>query len=154
MAAAGAPAAPQTSAVSGIVGTWRMRVSLAPGAPRPGDIELLLVFIPGGVFLGLGSPVERASARIAGPDPLDYQGLEAGQWLQLPSGDVRARSVKLNYNARAQVTHEEQTSYTLTFNGATDTIEGTADWQELGVDGRVLITMSASVSGTRVAVEG
>jgi hypothetical protein len=153
MAAAGSPAGAQSSAASGIVGTWRVRVSIPAGVPRSAGIEVLLVFIPGGILLGLSSPVEPVSTRVAATDPVDYQALEAGQWLQLPSGVVRARSIQLNYSSRAEVTHEERTSYTLTYDGATDTINGTADWQEVGLNGQVLIGITGSVSGARVAVE-
>ena len=153
MAAAASPAAAQSSAASGIVGTWRVLLSIA-NTPNRDKIEFVAMFIPGGVFLVIDSPIEPASARIAGPDPVDYQGPHGGQWLQLPSGDVRARSLQLSYNQRAQVTHEEHAHYTLTYNGATDTIGGPFEWRELSPDGRVLLTRSGSISGTRVAVEG
>ena len=46
-------------------------------------------FIPGGVFLGLDSPVEPPADRNAPPSAIEYVGLNAGQWLQLPNGDVQ-----------------------------------------------------------------
>lgn len=152
MAATGAPADAQSFAASGIVGTWRVRVTIGD-QPRGNDLEFLLAFFPGGVFLGLDPPVEPASRRIAGTEPLDYQAPPGGQWLQLPSGEVRATLLQLNYSSRAQVTHEERTNYRLTYDGATDTINGSAEWRELSRDGRVLFSFTSGVSGTRVAVE-
>jgi hypothetical protein len=151
MAAAGSPASAQSSAASGIVGTWRLRVSIT--AARRDHIDFLAIFIPGGVFLGLDSPVEGASPRVGGPEPMDHEGAHAGQWLQLPGGVVRAKTLQLSYSARSQVTHEEHTSYNLTYDGATDTIGGTFEWRELRPDGQVLLVNTGSVMATRVAVD-
>src|SRR5690242_9592201 len=90
-AAAATAATAQSASVSGIVGTWRMRFSAGPGRT---DIEVLFVFIPGGVFLSLDSPVEPPADRSAPPNAIEYAGPNAGQWLQLPNGDVQAATLQ------------------------------------------------------------
>src|SRR6185503_8212302 len=45
----------QQASVSGIIGTWRMRFSAGPGRSA---IQVIFVILPGGVFLGLDSPIE------------------------------------------------------------------------------------------------
>src|SRR3954464_2010711 len=121
---AGAAAATTVAAqpALGPVGTWRMRFSPGPGRT---DIEVLFVFIPGGVFLGLDSPVEPPADRNAPPNTIEYVGPNAGQWLQLPSGEVRVTALQLNYDARAVVTSEEVSTYVLAYDGASDTLAGT-----------------------------
>ena len=108
---------------------------------------MLAVFIPGGVFLILDSPVEQQ-------DPVDYPGPWAGQWLQLPDGSVRATAIQLVYDRRAVVTAEETAVCTLAYNGATDTLTGTGEWGEVGRDGTVRRMNRSSLTGTRVGVEG
>ncbi len=51
-----------------------------------GELEHLGVFIPGGVFLMLDSPVDQTFYQ----ETVDYSGSWGGQWLQLPDGSVRA----------------------------------------------------------------
>jgi hypothetical protein len=151
-AAATGPGAAAQSSVSGIVGTWRARMP-SPLINRTAEVQLLLIFIPGGVFLSSDSPAEPPANPSATLDPVDYQGTYAGQWLQLPSGVVRATALQLNYDRRAVVTSEEVASYTLTYDGATDTLTGTWEWRETAVDGRPLFSGAGSLSGTRVKVE-
>ena len=105
------------------------------------------VFIPGGIFLILDSPVEQR-------EPVDYPGPWGGQWLQLPDGSVRARVVQFNYDRRAVVTAEETAVYTFAYNGATDTLTGTAEWREVSRDGTVRRTATVSITSTRVGIEG
>jgi hypothetical protein len=148
--ATAAPAAAQPGAVSGIVGTWRMRFSPGPGRT---DIELIFVFIPGGVFLGLDSPVEPPVGPGVPPNAIEYVGLNAGQWLQLPNGDVQVTTIQLNYDARAVVTSEELSTHLLTYDGASDTIAGTREWRETARDGRLLLSNVGRIEGTRVRVQ-
>jgi hypothetical protein len=149
MAASGTPVAGQQASVSGIAGTWRMRL---PPGPNRIELDYLAVFIPGGVFLGLDSPVEPGESR-PGQDSIDYPGQWAGQWLQLPDGHVRVTSIQLNYDRRAVVISEEWASYTLTYNGTTDTISGTWEWRETRRDGTLLFSTTGTIEGTRVKVE-
>lgn len=149
-AAAATTAAAQQASVSGIVGTWRMR--FAPG-PRRTDIELLFIFIPGGVFIESDSPVEPPVDPRAPPGATEYVGLFAGQWLQLPSGEVRVTALQLNYDARAVVTSEELSHYVLVYDGASDTIAGTREWRETARDGRLLLSSTGPIEGTRVRVQ-
>jgi hypothetical protein len=148
--AAAAPSAAAQPAALAIVGTWRMRFSPGPGRT---DIELLFVFIPGGVFLGLDSPVEPPADRSAPPNAIEYVGLNAGQWLPLPNGDVQVTALQLNYDARAVPTSEEVSNYVLTYDGASDTIAGTREWRETARDGRLLLSNRGTLTGTRVRVE-
>jgi hypothetical protein len=150
--AAGTRAGAQSSSTSGIVGSWRVRIPSGL-VNRVDDIQFLMVFIPGGVFLNLDSPVELPADRTAAMDPVDYQGAYAGQWLQLPSGEVRATALQLNYDRRAVVTSEEVVSYTITFDGSADTIAGTWEWRETASDGRPLFASTGPFTGTRVKVE-
>jgi hypothetical protein len=145
-------AAAQSGAASGIVGTWRVRIP-STLVNRTAEIQYLLIFIPGGVFLTSDSPAE-PPADPAGGDAVDYQGLYAGQWLQLPSGEIRVTALQLDYDRRAVVTSEEAIHYTLSYNGAADTLAGTWEWRETAPDGRVLFTSTGPVTGTRVKVEG
>jgi hypothetical protein len=147
----GAPAAAQSSAASGIVGTWHLRVARVPQATA-GRVELehLGVFIPGGVFLILDGPIDQTFDQ----ESADYPGPWGGQWLQLPDGSVRARAIQLVYDPRAVVTAQEMSTFTLAYNGATDTLTGTVDWREVGPNGTVRRTHTASITATRVGVEG
>jgi hypothetical protein len=147
--AATGTAAAQSAAAAGIVGTWRVRMP-TPLLNRTGAVQMLLIFIPGGVFLSTDSPVEPPVDRSIVPG--DYQGLYAGQWLQLPSGEVRATALQLNYDREAVETSEEVASYVLTFDGATDTLVGTWDWRETAADGRPLFSGTGALTGTRVKV--
>ena len=149
-AASATKADAQQSSVSGIVGTWRMRFSPGPG--RSG-IQVLFVFIPGGVFLSLDSPIEPTADPSDSPDAIEYAGPNAGQWLQLASGEVRVTALQLNYDRRAEVTSEEVSQYTLVYDGASDTLTGTRDWRETAADGRLVSTASGTVQGTRVRVD-
>ena len=108
---------------------------------------MLGVFIPGGIFLILDSPVEQR-------EPVDYPGPWGGQWLQLPDGSVRATAIQLVYDYRAVVTAQETSVYTLAYDGATDTLTGTAEWREVGRDGTVRRTATVSITSTRVGIEG
>ena len=143
----GAPAAAQSSAASGIVGTWHLRMAVPRATTDRVELEMLGVFIPGGVLLVLDCPVEQR-------EPADYPGPWGGQWLQLPDGSVRATAIQLVYDRRAVVTAEETAVYTLAYDGATDTLTGTGEWREVGRDGTVRRTGTASVTGTRVGVQG
>ena len=149
-AATATTAAAQSASVSGIVGTWRMRFS--PG-PRRTDIELLFVFIPGGVFLESDSPVEPPVNPSAPPGAIEYVGLYAGQWLQLPNGEVRVTAIQLNYDATAVVSSEELSTYVLVYDGGSDTITGTREWRETARDGRLLLSTTGPIEGTRVRVQ-
>jgi hypothetical protein len=144
-------AAAQQASVSGIVGTWRMR--LPPGVVRTNDIDFLAVFIPGGVFLGLDSPIAPAIDPRSTSEGVDHAGPWGGQWLQLPDGSVRATAIQLNYDRQAAVISEEWTSYTLAYNGATDTIAGTYEWRATARDGTLLYSNSGQIQGTRVRAE-
>ncbi len=79
--------------------------------------------------------------------------LYAGQWLLLPTGEVRATALQLNYDRRAVVTSEEVVTYTLNYSGATDTLAGTWEWHETASDGRPLFSSTGPPTGTRVKVE-
>src|SRR3954464_1789656 len=149
---AGAAAATTVAAqpALGPVGTWRMRFSPGPGRT---DIEVLFVFIPGGVFLGLDSPVEAPADRNAPPDAIEYVGPNAGQWLQLLNGDVQVTALQLNYDSRAVVTSEEVSRYLLSYDGASDRIVGTREWRETARDGRLLLSNTGTIEGTRVQVQ-
>jgi hypothetical protein len=148
-AGAAASSAAAQSAAAGIVGTWRMRFSPGPGRT---DVEVLFVFIPGGVFLDLDSPVEPPADRGAPSSTIEYAGLNAGQWLPLPSGEVQVAALQLNYDNRAVVTSEEVSRYVLTYDGASDTIAGMREWRETTRDGRLLLSNSGPIEGTRVRV--
>ncbi len=152
-AATGRVADAQSSAASGIVGSWRVRIPRVL-VNRVEEIQFVVAFIPGGVFLTSDSPVEPAADPQATGQPVDYQGAYFGQWLQLPSGEVRATALQLNYDQRAVVTSEEVVSYTFAYNGATDTLAGTWEWQETAPDGRRLFAAAGPLAGTRVKVEG
>ena len=147
----GAPAAAQSSAASGIVGTWHLRVApMLPATTDRVELEHLGVFIPGGVFLILDSPIDQTFDQ----EPADYPGSWGGQWLQLPDGSVRARAIQLVYDPRAVVTAQEMSTFTLAYNGGTDTLTGTAEWREVGPDDTVRRTRTVSITATRVGVEG
>jgi hypothetical protein len=149
-AASTPPAHAAQASVSGIVGTWRMRFSSGPGRT---DIQVIFVFIPGGVFLGLDSPLEPTADPTDAPDRTEYAGLNAGQWLQLPNGDVRVTVLQLNYDRRAIVSSEEVSHYTLSYDGASDTIAGTREWRETTPDGRLVSSASGPIQGIRIRVE-
>jgi hypothetical protein len=113
----------------------------------------MFVLIPGGVFLGLDSPLEPTGDPSDPPDLLEYAGLNAGQWLQLPNGDVRVTVLQLNYDRQAVVTSEEVSQYTLTYDAASDTLAGTREWRETTPDGRLISSTAGTMRGTRVRVE-
>jgi hypothetical protein len=127
-----------------------MRFSPGPGRS---DIQVIFVVIPGGVFLGLDSPVEPVADPNAPPSAIEYAGLNAGQWLQLPSGEVRVTVLQLNYDLRAVVTSEEVSQYTLIYDGATDALAGTRQWRETTPDGRLISSATGPIQGTRVRVD-
>jgi hypothetical protein len=143
-------ASAQQAAASGIVGTWRMRFSSGPGRT---DIQVIFVFIPGGVFLGLDSPLEPTADPADALDLTEYAGPNAGQWLQLPNGQVRVTVLQLNYDRRAIVSSEEFSHYTLAYDGASDTIAGSREWRETTPDGRLVSSASGPIQGTRIRVE-
>src|SRR5829696_4576697 len=140
-AATATPAGAQSAAASGIVGTWRMRFSPGPGRT---DNEVICVLIPGGVYLQLDSPVEPPADRAVPPTAIEYAGPNAGQWLQMPNGEVRVTALQLNYDARAVTTSEELSTLVFTYDGAADTVSGTREWRETARDGRPLLSTSGT----------
>src|SRR5256885_15418474 len=60
LVASGRAASAQSGSASGIVGAWRTTV--LPGPVRP-EVEEMYVFLAGGVFLVLDSPVEPPADR-------------------------------------------------------------------------------------------
>ncbi len=149
LVASGPAASAQSASASGIVGAWRVRVQAGPVRP---EVEEMFVFLSGGVFLLLDSPVEPAADRSAGPT--NYVGPYGGQWLQLPSGEVRATAVQLNYNLDAIVTSVEYVDLSLRYDGAADSLVGTMDWREESPDGATVFATAAAypVTGTPVRV--
>ncbi len=140
----------QPASVSGVIGTWRMRFSPGPGRT---DIQVIFIFIPGGVFISLDSPVEPSVNPADPPGTVEYPGPNAGQWLQLPTGDVKVTALQFNYDLRAVVTSEEVSQYALRYDGTTDTIAGMREWRETTPDGRLLLSAIGPIQGTRVRVE-
>ena len=124
-----------------------------PVGPNRNAIQFLGAFLPGGIFLGLDSPVEPPADPGAALDPVDYSGPFVGQWLQLPDGSVRVTAVELNYNRRGAMTSEETTNWTLTYDAATDTLNGPTAWRELANDGTVLNSFNGRVELIRIRVE-
>lgn len=153
VAAGGRVANAQSTAASGIVGSWRVRIPRTL-VNRVEEIQFLVAFFPGGVLLTSDSPVEPPAGPQAASRAVDYQGAYLGQWLQLPSGEVRATALQLNYDQRAVVTSEELVSYTFAYDGATDTLAGTWEWRETAPDGRLLFSATGPLAGARVRVEG
>ena len=145
----GAAARAQSGAVSGIVGSWRARIQSGPVRP---EVEEVIVFFPGGIFLILDSPVEPSANPSAGPT--EYVAPYAGQWLQLPSGEVRATAVQLNYNLDAIVTSVEHMDVSVRYDGATDTFAGTINWREVTPDGATVLAAAPAypISGTPIRV--
>lgn len=139
----------QAGAASGIVGAWRAHVE--PGPVRP-QVEEIYVFFAGGVFMILDSPIE-VSAN-PGVMKTDYIGPFAGQWLQMPNGDVKASGVQLNYNGDAVVTSVEYIDATLHYDGGTDTFAGSINWREEDANGTSLANAPAhSITGTPIRVK-
>ena len=138
-----------TGAASGIVGSWRAHIQSGPVRP---EVEELFIFFPGGIFLILDSPVEPAANPSAGPT--EYVAPYAGQWLQLPGGEVRATAVQLNYNLDAIVTSVEYVDVSLRYDGAADSFVGTMDWREESPDGATVFATAAAypITGTPVRV--
>ena len=149
LVASGPAASAQSGAASGIVGSWRAQIQSGPVRP---EVEALFVFFPGGIFLILDSPVEPAANPSAGPT--EFAAPYAGQWLQLPSGEVRATAVQLNYNLDAIVTAVEYLDVSVRYDGATDTFAGTIDWREETPDGATVFAVAPThtVTGTPVRV--
>jgi hypothetical protein len=149
LAASGPAASAQSGSAAGIVGAWRTHVQAGPVRP---EVEEMYVFFPGGVFFVVDSPVEPAADRRGGPS--NYVGPYAGQWLQLPSGEVRATAVQLNYNVDAIVTAVEYLDVSVRYDGATDTFAGTIDWREETPDGATVFAVAPThtVTGTPVRV--
>lgn len=150
MAAAASTASAQSSA-SGIIGTWRVR---AAGGVSRQDVEVLFVFIPGGIFLDLDTPIEVTASPADEATATEYAGIFAGQWLQTPSGAIQAACVQFNYGPTGAKTSEERMDLTFTYDGATDTIRGTRQWRETAADGRLISSATGEVRGTRVGVTG
>ena len=150
LVASGPAASAQTGAASGIVGAWRTRAQAGPVRP---EVENMYVFLPGGVFFVLDSPVEPAANGSA--SPTDYVPPFAGQWLELPSGEVRATGVQLNYNLEAIVTSVEYLDVSLRYDGATDTFAGSIDWREETPDGATVLAAAPNypITGTPVRVK-
>jgi hypothetical protein len=144
------PVDAQSAAAAGIVGTWRMRYSPGPGRT---DIDLICVFIPGGVYLQLDSPVEPPADRALPPNEIEYTGPNAGQWLQMPNGEIRVSALQFNYDARAVMTSEEVSTLVFTYDGASDTVAGTREWRETARDGRLLLSTTGTMQGTRIRVQ-
>jgi hypothetical protein len=140
----------QASSVSGVVGTWRMYFSSGPGR---GESQYPVVIFPGGIFLGFDSPIESVGPLNGTPRSLEYAGPNAGQWLQMPNGDVRVTLLQLNYDDRVVVTSEEWSQYTLTYNAANDTLSGTREWRLQAPDGRVIATNVGTMQATRIGVD-
>jgi hypothetical protein len=149
LAATGPAADAQSRAASGIAGAWR--TSALPGPVRP-EVEAMYVFFPGGIFLVIDSPLEPAADRSGGPT--NYVGPYAGQWLQLPSGEVRATAVQLNYDIDGIVTSVEHLDVTLRYDGAADAFAGTIDWREVSPDGATVLAAAPAhpITGTPVRV--
>ena len=149
LVASGPAASAQSGAASGIVGSWRAHIQSGPVRP---EVEEVFVFFPGGILLILDSPVEPSANPSAGPT--EYVAPYAGQWLQLPGGEVRATAVQLNYNLDAIVTLVEYMDVSVRYDGATDTFAGTIDWREVTPDGATVLAAAPAypIRGTPIRV--
>jgi hypothetical protein len=149
LVASGPAASAQSGAASGIVGSWRAHIQSGPVRP---EVEEVFVFFPGGIFLILDSPVEPAANPSAGPT--EFAAPYAGQWLQLPGGEVRATAVQLNYNLDAIVTSVESMDVSVRYDGATDTFAGTINWREVTPDGATVLAAAPAypIRGTPIRV--
>jgi hypothetical protein len=149
LVASGRAASAQSGAASGIVGSWRAQIQAGPVRP---EVEEVFVFFPGGIFLILDSPVEPAAN--PGVGPIEYAAPYAGQWLQLPGGEVRATAAQLNYNLEAIVTSVEYMDVSVRYDGATDTFAGTIDWREVTPDGATVLAAAPvyPIRGTPIRV--
>lgn len=148
--AAASPGAAQGQTVSPLAGSWLMRFS---AGPLRTEILVIFVFIPGGVFLFLDSPVEPTANPADDPSFIEYAGPYAGRWLEDAGGAVRASALQINYNRLAIATSTERNSFALTYDGATDTISGTRQWRETTLDGIEILASVGSVRGTRIRAD-
>lgn len=149
LAAASAGAA-QPQAVSPFVGSWLMRFS---AGPLRTEILVIFVFIPGGVFLFLDSPVEPTANPADDPTFVEYTGPYAGQWLEDAGGTVRASALQINYNRLAIATSTERNTFALTYDGASDAISGTRQWRETTLDDIEILSSVGTVRGTRIRAD-
>lgn len=141
----------QPTTFSPFVGSWLVRFSAGPGRS---EILVIFVFIPGGVFLFLDSPVEPTASQSDDPTQIEFAGPFAGQWLEDAAGGVRASAVQLNYNRLAIATSNERNTLTLTYDAASDTISGTRQWRETTLDGIEILSATGTVRGTRIRADG
>jgi hypothetical protein len=83
-----------------------------------------------------------------------WQGFERVLLEHCPDGSrIKGGFMDGQRQGRRVVTSEEAINYTLSYNGAADTLAGTWEWRETAPDGRVLFTSTGPVTGTRVKVE-
>jgi hypothetical protein len=134
------------------IGVWRTRAASRPTLNRQ-DVQSLDVFLHGGIYLRFDSPVERTASLTDIPDAIEYTGPFAGQWTQLPSGDVRVTAVQLNYDRTATLWSEERLALNLRHDAATDTMSGTYDWRETALDGTLILeAVGLAYQGERITV--
>lgn len=134
------------------IGVWRAHnVSISPGANRI-DLYQVFVFIPGGIYLIIDSPVERTANLGDIPTAVEYVGPYAGQWLLAAKSEVRATAIQLNYDGLAALWSEERVDYNLTYDAASGMMSGTWDWRETGSDGAVILAAQGTVEGSRIVV--
>jgi hypothetical protein len=149
--AASAQTTPQADAWP--IGVWRASAASRPNLNRQ-DVHSIDVFIPGGIYLRFDAPVERTANLNDIPTAIEYVGPFAGQWIQLPTGDVRVTAVQLNYDRMAVLWTEERLDLDLTYDAGTGTISGTYDWRETALDGTLLLeAVGLAYRGERVAMQ-
>lgn len=147
---ASAQASAQTD--PGPVGVWRTSAASRPDLNRQ-DIHSIDVFLTGGIYLRFDSPVERTANLNDIPTAIEYVGPFAGQWTQLPNGDVSVTAIQLNYDRTAALWTDERLDLNLRFDTANGTMSGTYDWRESSLDGTpILVAIGLPYQGERVTV--
>jgi hypothetical protein len=137
---------------TGLAGVWRTRSeSVSPGANRL-ELHQVFVFIPGGIFLIIDSPVERTANLSDIPTAVEYVGPYAGQWLQEASGTIHATAIQLNYDGLATHWSEERVNYTLTLDESAGSIRGEWDWRETARDGSLILAAGGTIEGFRISL--
>jgi hypothetical protein len=135
------------------IGVWRTSAESRPNLNRQ-DLHSIDVFFPGGIYLQFNAPVERTANLRDIPTAIEYVGPFAGQWIQLPTGDVRVTAVQLNFDRMATLWTEERLDLNLRYDAATGRMSGTYDWRETALDGALILeAVGLAYEGERVTVQ-
>jgi hypothetical protein len=142
--------AARAEAQTGITGTWLV-------AAEGPDLRLrraVYIFFPGGIFQSFNAPIVPTNDPTDDPTAVNYQTVNAGQWVQTGSATYAFRAAGFNYDAVASPSGLDELTGTIVYDPASDTWQTTSrQVRGLTLDGtEQTVIARGTLRATRVSV--